>query len=744
MVDPELGASLQSRGCARSPLRREDDALLQGHAQFVADLPKGSALHAAFVRSSHAHGRLLAVDAAAALSTPGVVAVFTASDLPRFDPLPVNPVCPAQPFPNPVLADGSVFYVGQPIAMVLGETPQAALAAAEQVSVQVQTLSPVVGIAQARQSAAIFPHWSSNCVYRQEWCSGEFEQAAEQAQAIVAVQVKTSRLAPTALEPRGLLAHWEDQTLTCYLPSQAPHRARQTLVRMLGMPAEQLHLVCPRVGGAFGGRASLYPEELAVAWAAARLGRSVFWQSSRGEDLVSASHGRASELKAWGAFSAQGRLLGLRAELAFDLGSWAPFSALIPGWNAGRILPGPYAVPVVEVRSEGFVTNTAAVGIYRGAGRPEAALVMERLMDEGARRLGLDPLEIRTRNLPAPSDHARSSAAEPADQGHRALQLLAQAAEHARYRALKSQIEQERAAGGCVGLGINLYVEPCGSGWESARITALPNGRFLIASGSSSQGQGHDTAFAQIAARALGVPIDQIDVIEADSRVAPEGIGALASRSMAIGGSAVLLAAQKLAGMLAQREVTASAPGSGGAAANASALEGLSVSEVYTTPAEAWSAGCCIAVVELDKATGDARLRRVVWVDDCGELINPLLARGQLEGGFAQGFGEVFCESIVYDENGQILTGSLMDYALPRADDLVTLEIAHLRHAEAAPPHKRPNPLNLSGVGESGAIAAPAALINAVADALCAQGTVGDIELPLKPETIWRMMQKKH
>lgn len=717
---------------------------MRGHAPFVGDLPKGSALHAVFVRSTHAHGRLLAVDTGAALSTPGALAVFTASDLPRFDPLPVNPVCPAQPFPNPVLADGTVFYVGQPIAMVLGETPQAAQAAAEQVSVQVQALTPVVGIDQARHATAIFPHWSSNRVYRQDWSTGPFEQAQRQAQAIVAVQVKTSRLAPTALEPRGLLAHWEEQTLTCYLPSQAPHRARQTLIKMLEIPAEQLHLVCPRVGGAFGGRASLYPEELAVAWAASRLRRSVFWQSSRGEDLISASHGRASELKAWGAFSAQGRLLGLRAELAFDLGSWAPFSALIPGWNAGRILPGPYAVPVVEVRSEGYVTNTAAVGIYRGAGRPEAALVMERLMDEGARRLGLDPLEIRARNLPAPSDHGRSSAAYSPDHGHRALAILAQAAAHAQYQTLKSQIDEERAAGGCVGLGINLYVEPCGSGWESARVTALPNGRFLIASGSSSQGQGHETAFAQIAARALGVSTDRIDVIEADSRITPEGIGALASRSMAIGGSAVLLAAQKLAVMLAQRKATAAATGGNDDATSALPKEGLSACEVYTTPAEAWSAGCCIAVVEVDKATGSARLRRVVWVDDCGELINPLLAQGQLEGGFAQGFGETFCESVVYDENGQILTGSLQDYALPRADDLVPLEIAHLRHTEAAPPHQRPNPLNLSGVGESGAIAAPAALVNAVADALYSHGPVGDIELPLKPETIWRMMQQKH
>ena len=728
--------------------RREDDKLLQGKAEFVADLNRHHALHAVFVRSMQAHGQLLGIDVKEACAQPGVVAVLTAADLPGFAPISVNYICEAQPFPNPVLADKTVYYVGQPVALVLAETAQSAVAAAELVSCDVEPMAPVIGLEAAQTMPALFPGWESNRAYRQEWRQGSFSEASLKAKQLIEVTVQTSRLAPSALEPRGFLASWQESGLVCHLPSQAPHRARRTLVQMLGLREEQLHLVCPKVGGAFGGRASLYPEEVAVAWASWHLKRSVFWQSSRSEDLMSASHGRAARLKAQGAFAADGRLLGLKAELAFDLGSWAPFSALVPGWNTGRILPGPYAVPVLEVLSDGFVTNTAAVGIYRGAGRPEAALIMERLMDAGAHELGIDPLAIRQINLPTEPDVPKTSASGLWRAGRHFRALLAQAAEQINYQQTTAELERRRAQGECLGLGINLYAEPCGAGWESARITALPNGRFLLASGSSSQGQGHDTAFAQIAASVLGVSIDEIDVIEADTRATPEGVGALASRSMAIGGSAVALAAERLRTLLKEQQTPALVSENKNAS-RAIPEEGLSVTEVYTAAAEAWSSGCCIAVVKLDQDTGSVRLDRAVLVDDCGGVINPLLAEGQLVGGFAQGFGETFCESIIYDSSGQIVTGSLMDYALPRADDLVNLQVSHIQPERflSQPSSKQQettgaNWLGVSGVGESGTIAAPAALLNATVQALPHHHWDRELCLPLKPETIWRMMEK--
>lgn len=728
----------------------------------MADLGEGGALHAVFVRSMHAHGRLSGVDIAAARAHPGVVGVFTAHDMPAFEPLPVNPICAAQPFINPVLAKAHVHYVGQPIALVVGETAEAAVAGAELVVCAIDPLPPVIGIEAALTAPAFLPGWESNIAYRQTWKAGEFDEVATRADAVVTIEIETSRVAPSPLEPRGLLVRRQGEHLICHLPSQAPHRARRTLAQMLGLEEARLQVVSPQVGGAFGGRASVYPEEVAVAWAALTLKRDVFWQSSRGDDLISASHGRASRLRATGAFAPDGRLLAMKALLDFDLGSWAPFSALVPGWNAGRILPGPYAVPVVAVESRGVVTNTAGVGIYRGAGRPEAALVMERLMDAGAQHLGLDPVAIRLRNLPPDTAHPVSSVTRLALGPRRAQALLTQATQRASYAALKADIERRRACGECIGLGVNLYIEPCGMGWESARLTTLPDGRFLLASGSSNQGQGHDTAFAQIAATALGVSVDRITVVEADTRVTPEGIGALASRSMAIGGSAVLRAAERLSERLNHRLQGNSASGGGqngrDERVNAEAIPeaGLTVTEVYTTPAEAWSAGCCIAVVAVDPATGTVRLERAVWVDDCGTVINPLLAEAQLAGGFAQGLGETFCESILYDADGQIVTGSFMDYALPRADDLVGVEIAHFvptatpeDQVPFTPEHREelPNALGASGVGESGTIAAPAALVNAVVNALSADRAhdqaISCLRLPLKPEAVWRMMQKK-
>jgi len=727
----------------------------------VADLAHGGALHGVFVRSMHAHGRLNGVDIATTRGQPGVVGVFTGDDMPSFGPLPVNPLCPAQPFVNPVLARTMVQYVGQPIALVVGETAEAALVGAELVACAIDPLPPVIGIEAALTAPAFLPGWESNIAYRQAWKAGEYLNAAAEADALVTIEIETSRVAPSPLEPRGLLVQWQGETMVCHLPSQAPHRARRTLAQMLGLEEARLQVVSPQVGGAFGGRASVYPEEVAVAWAALTLKRDVFWQSSRGDDLISASHGRASRLRATGAFAPDGRLLAMKALLDFDLGSWAPFSALVPGWNAGRILPGPYAVPIVEVESRGLVTNTAGVGIYRGAGRPEAALVMERLMDAGAQRLGLDPVAIRRLNLPPDTTHPVSGVTGLTLGPRRAQAILTQATQAADYVTLKADVDRRRACGECIGLGVNLYIEPCGMGWESARLTALPDGRFLLASGSSHQGQGHDTAFAQIAATALRVSVDQITVVEADTRITPEGIGALASRSMAIGGSAVLRAAKRLLELLGNQSQgnpglngSQSKRGEGGYA-EAIPEAGLTVTEVYTAPAEAWSAGCCIAVVTVDPATGTVRLERAVWVDDCGTVINPLLAEAQLAGGFAQGLGETFCESIHYDADGQIVTGSLMDYALPRADDLVSLEIAHFAPsptpdalAPLSPEHREelPNALGASGVGESGTIAAPAALVNAVVNALTKNShdqAITCLRLPLKPEAIWRIMQKR-
>ena len=728
----------------------------------MADLGRGGALHAVFVRSMHAHGRLSEIDFAAAQSQRGVVGVFTAHDMPALEPLPVNPLCAAQPFLNPLLAKTMVHYVGQPVALVIGETAEAAVAGAELVACAIDPVPPVIGIDAALTAPAFLPGWESNIAYRQTWKAGEYQNAAAEADAVVTVEIETSRVAPSPLEPRGLLVQWQGEQLICHLPSQAPHRARRALAQMLGLEEARLQVVSPQVGGAFGGRASVYPEEVAVAWAALTLKRDVFWQSSRGDDLISASHGRASRLRATGAFATDGRLLAMKALLDFDLGSWAPFSALVPGWNAGRILPGPYAVPVVEVESRGVVTNTAGVGIYRGAGRPEAAMVMERLMDAGAKHLGLDPVAIRLQNLPPDTNHPVTSVTGLALGPRRARALLTQATQQAGYTALKTDIDRRRARGECVGLGINLYIEPCGMGWESARLTALPDGRFLVASGSSNQGQGHDTAFAQIAAAALGVSVDRITVVEADTRVTPEGVGALASRSMAIGGSAVLRAAERLLELLGHRSQNNSTSDGGlnGGDPKEQAAgipeSGLTVTEVYTAPAEAWSGGCCIAVVRVDPATGTVRLERAVWVDDCGTVVNPVLAEAQLAGGFAQGLGETFCESILYDADGQIVTGSLMDYALPRADDLVGLEIAHFapspapnEHSVLLPEHREalPNALGASGVGESGTIAAPAALANAVVNAvsenLPRDQAITYLSLPLKPEAIWRIMQKK-
>lgn len=719
-------AHLDGRPWIGRPLPRiEDDALLRGAGSFIGDIDPPGCLHAAFVRSPYPHARLLDVDIRQAAAMPGVRLILTGAMIEGMGALPVNPVIEGiRSFASPILARDRLNAVGAPVALVVADDAYAARDAAEAVSLDCEPLEACVDTASARSGEPIQAGWPDNLAFEKHWVHGDVAATMAAAHRIVEVSIDCPRVAPVALEPRGSIADWAQGRLTVWIPCQSPHRARAHLAQLLGLDIEQVRTIAPDVGGAFGGKASLYPEDVAVAHAAMRLGGPVKWVATRNEDMISASHGRGGRIDATASFDANGKLLGLRAELHYPLGSWATFSAAVPAVNAARILPGPYRVEAVDITTRGFVTNTAPIGIYRGAGRPEAALVMERLLDAAARVLDIDAVEIRRRNLVPPEAMPhRTATGQTLDSG-RYADLMDRTLERADYKALLIEQQRRRDDGELVGIGLNLYVEPCGTGWESARITRHPDGRFVVASGSSAQGQGHKTAYAQVAATVLGVPVDHIDVVHGDSATSPSGIGAMASRSMAIGGSAVKLAAEQMLDRLA---AGSAAPG-----------ESLVTEAIYTAAGEAWSAGCCLVMVSVDAETGVPKVERGVWVDDAGVVINPLLADGQLAGGFAQGLGQALLERIHYDRDGQITTGSLLDYALPRATDVPSLVLESLPSVTAA------NVLGAKGVGESGCIAAPAAILNAAIDALAPLG-VTHLDLPLTSESLWHaIMNARH
>jgi carbon-monoxide dehydrogenase large subunit len=474
-------------------------------------------------------------------------------------------------------------------------------------------------------------------------------------------------------------------------------------------------VIAPDVGGAFGARASVVPEDLLVPWAAWRLRRSLRWVASRSEEFTAGMHGRGSTIQGQLSVSADGLLQTLDAQLHFALGAWMPFSSVVPLRNAARILPGPYQVQALSVQGKATLSNASAVNIYRGAGRPEAVLLTEVLIERAARALRLDPMELRRRNLIAaqalpyltPTGETLDSGDYPA--------LLERACGRFDYPRARREQAIRRHAGECVGVGVAVYVEPCGQGWESARVTLHDNGRVTVASGSPAQGQGHTTVFAQIAAEALGCDESMVDVDLGDTAACPDGVGALASRSTAIGGSAIVDACRQA---LARRAAGDALP--------------LTV-ETRFTARESWASGCVMAQVAIDSDTGELTIERVVWVDDAGRLIHPALVHGQLLGGFAQGMGQALMERVVYDEAGQLLTGSLMDYAVPRASDMPDLVIESLGQPTAF------NLLGAKGVGEAGCIGVPAAIMNAALDALSPWGEA-DLQFPLTAPRLWQAL----
>jgi len=698
------------------PLRREDPALLKGGGCFTADVQAPQALHAAFVRSPLAHGRILSIEIEAAGAAEGVVAVLTAQTLTDdgravYMPAP-NPLLPiAQLPPMEPLARDRVVYVGQPVALVLAHTLAQAQQAADRVQLQLEPLQALPEFGEASPITQVHHH------------QGGGAQAADLTPALrVELALEVPRVLAMSMEPRGMLAIWQGplaeqgEALTVHFGTQSPSRAQANIAAALGWEPSRVRVITGQVGGAFGAKSSLSPEDLALALAACRLRAAVRWTCGRSDEFTAGMHGRGARMQGALSVTPEGRFHALDAKLQFALGAWLPFSAVVPLRNTARILPGPYRVTRLDVQGRAGLSHTAPVTIYRGAGRPEAALLMETLVDKAARALGIDPVELRRRNLiEAQAMPYTTPTGEVFDSGDylRALEL---ACERFGYAAQRRQQAERRARGEVVGLALAMYVEPCGQGWESARVDWHADGTVIVASGSPAQGQGHATTYAQIAAQALGVEPAQVQVRYGDTALCPPGIGALASRSTAIGGGAIVQACRAL---LARRAAGEALP--------------LSAEERFESQ-EAWSYGCVMARLSVDRDTGRPTVEQISWVDDAGHIVNPTLAHGQLVGGLVQGLGQAMMERLVYDASGQLLTGSLMDYAVPRATDVPPIEIESL---STPSPN---NPLGAKGVGEAGCIGVPAALMNAARDALAPLGEC-ELQFPLTSEQLWRALQ---
>ena len=738
------------------PLRRFEDArLVTGQGSFVDDLHVPGGHWIEFCRSNHPCGLITTLDTSAAEAVPGVVTVFTAASLGALGDAAVNRVLPnMRMLPFPVLPVAEINAVGQPIAAVVATSALAAADATALIEAQIEPV-PLGGD-------------DEEPIYRHRWDSGDVHAAFAAAAHVARVVIHHQRVAPVALEPRTAMASWDQagKRLTVWLSTQTPHRARQDLAAILGLAESHIRVIAPDVGGAFGGKASIYPEDALVALAAMQLKVPVKWRGSRTDDFLAATQGRGATLAGELAVDADGRFLGLRARLDYPLGHWLPYSAAVPGKNAARVLPGPYAVTNIDIALEGRTANTAAVGIYRGAGRPEAAMLMERLADQAARALALDPMEIRRRNLIAADAFPyHTPTSQILDSGDYPL-LLETARGKAGYDDLLRTRNARRQAGDVTGIGVAIYTEPCGHGWESAEVRLDPDGRIVAATGSSAQGQGRETAYAQIVADVLRTHPERIAIDHGDTATCPAGIGALASRSTAIGGSALFQAAEEFrekarrcAARLLQTEpdqieltqagfetlmpyrqclswldlarVVHSDPGF-----VCEFGEGLRTPCIFECEGEAWSSGCCIATVSIDRDTGALTIERIVWIDDAGVIVNPMLAEGQMMGGLAQGLGEATLERIVYDDDGQLVTASFMDYAMPRAVHMPPLRLDKI---ETPAPF---NHLGAKGVGEAGCIGVPAAIVNATVDALSPYG-VTHIDMPLTSEKIWAAMQQR-
>jgi aerobic carbon-monoxide dehydrogenase large subunit len=706
--------------------RREDVRFLCGEATYLDDIELPGLLEAAFVRSPFAHAWLGAVDASAARELPGVVAVLTGADLDAV-PLPVGGVEGAvvADAAHPVLARGKVRYAGEAVALVVAESRAFAEDAAELVDVDYEPLEPVLDPRTAASAPLVHEDVPENALVRWSRDHGDVDGTFAEADAVVAQSFHIPRLVAAPIETRGAIARHDpaDDLLTVWCSAQDPHRPLAQLGHSLGRDRDRLRVVVPDVGGAFGSKGAVGAEVAAVAAASVELGVPIRWTEDRTENFLSSYQGRGLDADVELALAADGRILGLRAVLYADLGGYLyPTTAVAPHTTA-MLLCGTYRIPAVSVVIFGAATTKVPTGPYRGAGRPEAAFLIERMVDLAARELALDPVEIRRRNFVPPEAFPYETPLGWTYDSGSFERCLDAVLELGGIDRLRDEQDRARAEGRVVGIGVGMYVERAGGLWESAEIRVEPDGRVTVRTGSSPHGQGHETIFAQIVADELGVDPDAVEIVWGDSSDVPPGVGTFASRSVAMGGSALVVAARELGERAEAAGVTLAelAASQGGVESSARFGSGL-----------VFASGAYLVVVEIDVSTGRLQVRSVAAVDDSGKIVNPLLAEGQVLGATVQGLGQSLVEEAVYDEEGQPRTSSFADYSLLTSAELPAIES---RFVETLSPL---NPLGAKGIGEGGAIATPAAVANAVADALAPFG-VRHIDPPFTEAKLWRL-----
>ena len=783
MNDPKPGF------IGKSVERKEDFRFLSGSGQYTDDITLPHQSYGYFVRSPHAHAKIRGIDAAAAKSAPGVLGVFTGADLAGIGGLPcgwqINNLdgTPMKEPKHSVLAEGKVCYVGDHVALVVAETAAQAKAAAHLINVDYEILTAVVDTATAdKATTAVHDIAPDNVCY--VWGCGDkaaTDAAFTKAAHVTKLSFSNNRLIPNAIEPRAANAAYDraGDAYTLYVSNQNPHVERLLMTAfVLGLPEHKVRVVAPDVGGGFGSKIYLYAEETALVWASKRVGRPIKWTAERSESFLSDAHGRDHVTTAELALDKNGKFLALRVHTTANMGAYlSTFASCIPTILYATLLAGQYATPAIYCEVKAVFTNTAPVDAYRGAGRPEATYVVERIVETAAREMKLDPAELRRRNFIKTFPYTTPVGLTYDTGDYNAT--LTRALELADVKDFATRKAWSAKHGKLRGLGYSCYIEACGLApsniagalgaraglFEAGEVRVHPTGKVTVFTGSHSHGQGHETTFAQVVADRLGIPLDDVDIQHGDTGKILFGMGTYGSRSIAVGGTAIMKAVDKVVAKgkkiaahlleaseadieFANGEFRVAGTDRKKAFAEVSLaayvphnypldkLEpGLNENAFYDPTNFTYPAGSYVCEVEIDPETGVVTIDRFVACDDFGNVINPMIVEGQVHGGLAQGIGQALLEHGIYNEDGQLLTGSYMDYAMPRADDFPKFVVETAKGTPCT--H---NPLGVKGCGEAGAIGSPAAVINAVTDALWHLG-VKDVPMPASPHAVWKAIR---